>query len=238
MLSTILGIDIEEEDDPYIVIPRNELGTLIHSVFEKFQKDKSSLNEILTKANHAFDNFLKMKPAMIPSSMIKQREDYLRLITNLYEMDPGNIHIKSEKYIKGSIGGITFSGTADRLEKTKSGQYIIVDYKTGTKVTHIDDDPVTCIQGLIYAYLFENYAKDFEMSNIKVDHIEFRYPENKNVISIQYNEETKIALLDLINQFVDTVKSGQLFKEIDKKGQKYIEKYSHLFSLMKGVQSL
>ena len=179
------------------------------------------------------------KPAMIPSSVNEVKNNFLRLVKNLYSLDPGNKHIYSEKFVKGSIGGINFKGTLDRLEKDNIGRYIIVDYKTGTKVTHVKDDPITCLQGLIYAYLLENYGKDFGVPNIKVHHIEFRYPEKEVSIPIIYDQQNKQALLDMVKEFKDAVDNQTLFdKEFKFSDQKYIEKYFHLFSLMKGVKNL
>lgn len=238
LLSNILGINVDEEDDPYVVIPKNELGTLIHKVMEKFQKDNISLDELLVKANQAFDDFLLKKPPMIPSSADKARSDYLRMVTNLFDMDPGNKHVYSEKYFLGGIDDVIFSGTADRIEKDKFGKYIIVDYKTGSKVSHVKDDPITCMQGLIYAYLVEHYGDQYGLVNAKIDHIEFRYPDSKVTIPISYNSNVEKELLKYVEIFKNTVKSGLLFKNVDFKEQLYLEKYAHLFSLMKGVKSL
>lgn len=238
LLSCILDINIDEEDDPYVVIPRNELGTLIHKVMERFNKNKISLDDFLFKAEKAFDDFLLMKPPLIPSSGIKAKNDYLRLVKNAYEMDPGNYYVFSERYFSGSINDIIFGGTADRLEKDKFGKYILVDYKTGANVTHKNEDPITCLQGLIYAYLIENYGDQFGFENIVVDHIEFRYPENKDTIRITYNKETKQALLDMMNEFKSLVESGKLFVHLEMEKQAYVDKYAHLFSLMKGVKAL
>ena len=236
VLSNLLEIDISEEDDPYVVIPRNELGTLIHKVMEKFQKDRVSLNELKIKAEKEFNNFLLKKPAMIPASVVKAKADYMRLIENVYDMDLGHHHVFSERYYEGKIGDIYFGGTADRLEKDKYGKYILVDYKTGLNITHKNEDPVTCLQGLIYAYLLENYGQTFFNENITVDYIEFRYPENKDTIKITYSQEHKQALLDMMKKFKESIENGDIFKQLET-DQKYIDKYAHLFSLMKGVES-
>ena len=239
LLTNILEIDGDEEDDPYIVISRNEMGNLIHEVMERFEKDKISLDDLLIKANIAFDNFLLKKPPMILASAVKARQDYLKLVKNVYNMDPGNEHILSEKYIEGSIGDILFGGKADRVERTKYGKYILVDYKTGTNVTHKENDPVTCLQGLIYAYLFEKYGVNCNLkNNILIDHIEFRYPEHELTIPISYNKTNKDALIEMMKQFKTAVTSGVLFKHLQDVEHKNIDKYEHLLSLMKGVKSL
>ena len=234
MLSSIFDIKIDNEDDPYDVIPSNEMGTLIHEVMEGFQKNKISKDELLNKAYFAFDNFLKKKPAMIQSSIKASRDRFLRLVESLYKMDPGNKHIYSERYIEGSIEGINFGGMFDRLEQDVLGNYIIVDYKTGRNVEHIENDPVTCLQGLIYAYLIENYG----VFHAKINRIEFRYPEKEVTISIIYNDENKQKMLDMMKEFKQSIEEQTLFRSFPFDKQKYIDKYLHLFSLLKGVNDL
>ena len=232
LLTQVLNINIDEEDDPYQVISPSDKGTLIHKVMEKYKKSRISLKDFLFKANNEFEKFLLMKPAMIPSSKKKAKEEYLKLMADLYEADPDNECVYSEKYLQGNINGLLFGGALDRLEKDKSGKYILVDYKTGKNVLHSPDDPISCIQGLIYAYLLENYNGNY---NLKVDHIEFRYPVSKVTIKIFYNEDTKKALFDLIKEYIDSVTSGTLFNGIDIKKQSFIDKYQHLYSLIKEI---
>ena len=234
ILSNILDIKIDNEDDPYEVIPANEMGTLIHEVMEGFQKNKISKIELLNKASDAFDNFLPKKPPMIPSSVAASKEHFLHLVASLYKMDPGNKHIYSERYIDGSIGDIRFGGMFDRLEQDVLGNYIIVDYKTGRNVEHIENDPVTCLQGLIYAYLIENYG----VFKVKINRIEFRYPEKEVTISITYSNENKQKMLDMMQEFENSIENQTLFKSFPFDKQKYIDKYLHLFSLMKGAKAL
>ena len=234
MLSNILGINIDNIDDPYIVIPSNEMGTLVHEVMEGFQKNKVSNIELLNKASIAFNNFLKKKPAMISSSVVAAKDHFLRLVASLYKMDPGNKHIYSERYIEGEIEGINFGGMFDRLEQDVLGNYIIIDYKTGRNVEHIENDPVTCLQGLIYAYLIENYG----VFHAKINRIEFRYPEKEVTVSIIYNDENKQKMLDMMKEFKKCIEEQTLFRSFPFDKQKYIDKYLHLFSLLKGVNDL
>ena len=234
MLSSILDIKLDNEDDPYVVIPSNEMGTLVHEVMEGFQKNKVSQVELLNKASLAFDDFLPKKPPMIPSSVQAAKEHFLRLVASLYKMDPGHKHIYSERYIEGKIEGISFGGMFDRLEQDVLGNYIIVDYKTGRNVEHIEEDPVTCLQGLIYAYLIENYG----LFKVKINRIEFRYPEKEVTISITYSDENKQKMLDMMREFKTSIEEQTLFKSFAFDKQKYIDKYLHLFSLMKGVKDL
>ena len=230
LLSTILGIDIQEEDDPYEIISSNERGTLIHALMEKFQKDQVLWADFLKRAEEEFKNFLLKKPAMIKSSAILEKDDYLRIIKNLYDDDPGNEYIASEEYLLGKVNDITFGGLFDRIEKDQFGKYILVDYKTGKVPIHKNDDPVSCIQGLIYGYLI-NHDQKYAKRGIVISRIEFRYPDPRDTIYINYTPENEKALLDLIDKFKEAIKQGQLFNDIDLGKQKYIDKYGYLISL-------
>ncbi|MCR5350602.1 MAG: PD-(D/E)XK nuclease family protein, partial [Acholeplasmatales bacterium] len=220
ILNVLLDSDVDKEDDAYNIIDINYKGTLIHSLFEGFQKDEITLNEMLDKANILFDNFLKMKPALIESKIEDQRNDFLTSVRNLYEMSTNNKHILSEVTIdKTNVYGLYFGGQFDRLEKDESERYIVVDYKTGKRTKHEDNDPISCVQGLIYAYLIENgKTKDgnFITDNgkrIKISECQFLYPEVGRPISIKYNDETKQQLKELIEGVVNDIKSGKILHQ-------------------------
>ena len=51
--------------------------------------------------------------------------------------------------------GLRIHGFPDRVEKLEDGTYCVVDFKTGREVEHIENDPSTCFQALIYAYILE-----------------------------------------------------------------------------------
>ena len=217
IISNFFEINIEDEDDPFVIMAPNDKGTMIHSVMERFDKQKVSFEEFKAKADKEFEKFMLMKPPLIPSSRQKAKDDYNRLIENLYKTDPGNHHVFSEVFLRNEINGIHFKGTFDRLEKDNMGRYILVDYKTGKKINHKKEDVISCIQGLIYAYLIE-HADPVEqkwLSGIKVDRIEFRYPENGTTVIITYNEEHLKELFKCIDVFKDAIKNHDLVCHYD-----------------------
>ena len=234
LLSAILDINVIEEDDPYTIISSNDRGTLIHALMEGFQKDQVSWPIFLKRAEEEFNNFLLKKPAMITSSIAREKADYLRIIENLYKDDPGNKFIAAEEYLLGQINGITFGGLFDRIEKDKMGKYILVDYKTGHKVIHIKDDVVSCIQGLIYGYLI-NHNPAYQKRGIVISRIEFRYPDSRDIIPISFNPTNEKELIARIDEFVAAIKQGQLFDGIDLSKQQFIDKYGCLVSLLKRI---
>lgn len=135
----------------------------------------------------------------------------------------------AEKKIENcSIDGVLFKGTFDRLEKNSLGQYILVDYKTGTSLHHKNDDPESCIQGLLYAAMIK------EKLNIDVSYCEFRYPFANDKVQIQCDTTNQTKLTVLIKQFKDAIINHD-FSCLDD-DYSFVEKYNHLISLVKELK--
>ena len=235
LLSSVLGISVQEEDDSYSIISSNDRGTLIHDLVRGFQKDKISQKDFHDKAEKAFDDFILTKPPVIPSSLARAKEEYLRLVDNLYDDDPGNDFVSAEKRLNGVVADIYFGGQFDRIEKDNNGKYLLVDYKTGRTVIHKKDDVVSCIQGLIYGYLI-NHDKDYQSKGIVIDRIEFRYPDTRVAPSISYTQENEDALIEKIGEFKHAIENKELFNDIVFDEQKFIDKYSYLLSLIRRIK--
>lgn len=240
ILSSFFNINIEEEDDPFVLISQNDKGTLIHNIMEYFDKNKTTYHSLTRKAYIEFNKFILQKPPLIPSSIKKVKEDFDRLIENLYEDDPGNHFVAAEVLLRGSIEGINFKGKFDRLEKDKLGHYILVDYKTGKNITHNKEDSLTCMQGLIYAYLIEHAdtSKYKYLNGVKIDRIEFRYPENRSTVIITYNEQHLKELQQYLRDFKQAIINHDFScRHLDgKTSDRFVDKYEHLVSLMKEVR--
>ncbi len=235
LFSNILGIDVQDEDDIYSIISSNERGTLIHALMERFQKDKANYATFYKEAEKAFNDFILTKPPVIPSSLERAKEEYFRIIENVYRDDPGNEFIAAEEYVDGKISDILFGGRFDRIEKDKFDKYILVDYKTGRNVTHKKEDVVSCIQGLIYGYLI-NHSDKYKKRGITIDRIEFRYPDSGDIVPIHYTQENEDALIEKCNEFKSAIENNELFNGIVLKEQKYIDKYYYLLSLIRRIK--
>ncbi len=237
VLSNIFGLKIDDEDNPYTVIQANESGTLIHSLMEGFNKSDMTKPEFIKKAEIKFNEFLEKRPPIIQDSKSKALEEFNQIISNLYDME----HIDSkcieyEKEISDTtIADIKFKGKFDRIEKDKNGNYILVDYKTGKTIKHENDDPITCLQGLIYAYMIEHTNNDKIISRGKrISKIEFRYPYLNKVISIDYSSENEKKMIEKIKEFKQAIQDHN-FKCTEEDISKYDKKYQKLLSLYKGV---
>ena len=233
VFQNIFGIYVEEPDDPYVVINPNDKGTVFHEVMKGFNKKAyKNEQEFVDKGLKMFDDFMQSKPAIIAPSQTKERDNFEKGLRIAYQSDPGNTCVLAEEKITDcEINGIKFTGKFDRLEKDATGKYILVDYKTGTSMHHADDDPMSCIQGLIYAAMIE---KEYQTKGIKVEYCEFRYPFANGTAKISYDSVNRAKVIQLIDEFKNAINNHDfacLEDEYD-----YVDKYEHLVSLMKELK--
>ncbi len=237
VLSSIFDVQIDDEDDPYTVIQANEYGTLIHSLMEGFNKSKISKEEFINKALKMYNELLEKRPPIIKTSELKLKEEFENTISNLYDMENINSEciLYENKIDDIEISGIKFKGKFDRIEKDGNGKYILVDYKTGKNIKHKENDPETCLQGLIYAYMIEHTNNSIIKSkNIKISRIEFRYPYYKKSIPIEYSKENENEMINKIEIFKEAILNHDFTCTEEEMG-KYYEKYQKLLSLYKEV---
>ena len=230
VFQNIFGIYVEEPDDPYVVINPSDKGTLFHDLMKGFnKKDYKNEQEFVDKGLRMFDDFMQSKPPIIAPSQAKERSSFEKGLRIAYQSDPGNTCVLAEEKITDCvINGIKFTGKFDRLEKDATGKYIVVDYKTGTSMHHSDDDPLSCIQGLIYAAMIE---KEY---GYKIEYCEFRYPFANGVAKISYDTANRAKVIQMIDEFKTAIKNHDfacLEDEYD-----YVDKYEHLISLMKELK--
>ena len=237
LLETIFDVEEDDEDDPYNVISPIDKGNLLHRIVVGFEKKNySSLDDFVNSGLQEFDNFLKMKPPITKEAGENEKEAFKKALRNFFNGDLGNKHLYSEKPLKlQTIEGIKFIGKFDRLEKDINGNIILVDYKTRSgKPTHEPNDPVTCLQGLIYAEMIE------QQLGLKVQRCEFRYPFISKDARIQIicDQTNMDKMHEMIAEFRDAIENGDFDVFLTKKSQKhkYIEKYEHLISLIKELK--
>ena len=202
-LTQILSIPEEEEDDPFEVINAAEFGTMAHSMMELLATNKTDEKAFLERCAEAFDDYLKTRPPIHEYDAKRQKKEFLRMMKNSYNMDPGNVVLAAEeKYRFTHPCGIKLKGYPDRVEKTKDGKYIIADYKTKHKVDHIQDDIGTCLQVIIYAWLCEQ-------AGTPVTRCEYRYIRKNTTVTCEYNDLMRQHLNDKLKEFKTAVENKE-----------------------------
>ena len=110
-------------------------------------------------------------------------------------MDPHReVILKEEDISCVHESGISIHGYPDRVEKLDDGTYLIVDFKSGGKVTHKENDINSCLQVVIYAYLMEHMG-------YKISGAEFRYLRLGEIVKCKYDDEIKAELNDILMEF-------------------------------------
>ena len=237
VLNSMFGINLDDEDKPHEAISAADRGTLFHDFVVSFVKSKyPNEDDFVKEGLETFDNFFKKKPPMIPASVVREKESYERALRTLYRRDPGRDCYAFEQWVSGNINGINFGGRYDRIEKyldpvTKKDVYVLVDYKTGSAPQHISDDPVSCIQALLYAALVEMNDK-----NIKIAWCEFRYPFIDYVATIKFNSDTIKAMNSMIDDFKIAINNADFSCDQDLSQYGFYDKYAKLISLFKEVR--
>ena len=201
-LTRILRIEEPEPDDPFEVINAKEVGTMAHRLMEQLGSERPDKTAFLKQAGVAFDRWLISRPPVHEDDGERERQQFLRMMKNAFEQDPGRTVVSSEerKHVTHPLG-IRLQGIPDRVERMQDGSGLIVDFKTGRRVTHKQDDIETCLQVLIYAYMTEQ-------EGIPVSGCEYRYLRNKKTVTCRYDAEMKKKLDERLSAFKDALLSG------------------------------
>ncbi len=202
MLRYILGIPEPDDDKPFEVISAAASGTLAHTLMENLGSTWMSPEEFRELSAEYFDRYIAENPPLIKDSVPAVREEFLEMMRTAYEMDPHRIIVLDEEDIHCTHeSGVKIHGYPDRVEKLEDDSVLIVDFKTGRQVVHVQDDISTCLQIVIYAYLMEK--KGFNVSGG-----EFRYIRNGETVSCKYDTEMKGQLLGMLQVFRDHMIAG------------------------------
>ncbi len=226
-LSNILNIDQIDEDDVFNQIPANEFGTLFHSCMEDFNHNPSmTLEEFKENAMAKINAFFHKRIPVHDKGIGKIKDEFMEVTSSGYEMDKkaGRKPVDSEykfKEVEFENTGLKFNGKVDLVEDNGDGTFTIVDYKTGRNIKHQSNDIYSCLQAVIYAYLYE------KEKNCSVTNNEYRYPRQESTVECIYNDAVKENLEGLMDQIVDNLKAGEFIPDPDKDNCKYC-KYSFI----------
>lgn len=204
ILSNILRIPEPETYFSNKVASASDIGTMAHTMMEiSGENPKMSKEEFLSMARDMFDRFLLEHPPLITNSVDRERDEFLELMGTAYGMETHReVFMKEEDIECVHECGLRIHGFPDRVEKLDDGTYCVVDFKTGKEVEHVENDPSTCFQALIYAYILE------KTKGIKVSRCEFRYLRLGETVPCVYDDDSKKQLNDMLNYFMYQLKHG------------------------------
>lgn len=230
-LTTVLGIEEPEEDNPFVVIPASDEGTLVHECMEDYGNNPNwTLDEFLNNAKNKIDNYLNKRIPIHNKNVQNTIDNFLDLAKEGFNTDPHNEIYQSEYKVgpyKDPKTGLTFEGRVDRIEKLKDGNYQIVDYKTYRDIKNEEHDLKTCFQVVLYAYMLEN------TENKKIENCQYRYLRMQNVnVDCIYNEQMKEQLENKLKEFKEALDKGEFpIASKDDRDKKEVCKYCKLSSI-------
>lgn len=202
MLSSILGIPEPDDDKPFEVISAADSGTLAHSLMEQLANSTMTKEEFLKLSEEFFDRYMAENPPLIKESADDERSQFLEMMKTAYEMDlHREVTMKEEEIHCVHETGVKLHGYPDRIEKLDDGRYLVVDFKSGRSISHVQDDITTCLQIVIYAYLLEQEGYDIAGG-------EFRYIRLGETISCKYDDDMKVQLNEMLMRFKDCMLRG------------------------------
>ncbi len=196
-LKSICGLPEPEEDDPFVVIDAKARGKLAHRLMEELGSGTMTEPQFLDRSGVAFDRFLLERPALHKGAEQKEREAFLRMMKAAFEQNKkaGNPVFAAEQEVSAEHpSGVKLHGYPDRVEQKPDGTCLIVDYKTGRKKEHVENDIETCFQAVVYAWLTEQTGKT-------VTGCEFRYLAKDLIVPCRYDQSMKDALDHKLEEF-------------------------------------
>ena len=202
MLGYILGIPEPEDYDPFVIMNAMDTGTLAHSLMEELGGTDMDREAFLSLSEDYFDRFIREHPPLIAENVPPVKEQFLDMMETAYGMDPHReIALEEEDISCTHESGVRIHGFPDRVEKLEDGTYLVVDFKSGRTVGHVQDDIGTCLQVIIYAYLMEQRG-------FKVSGGEYRYIRLGETVTCRYDDDMKRQLLERLTLFKNSMLSG------------------------------
>lgn len=211
LYQNLLHIEQPEDYNPYEIISASHAGTLAHSLMEYLANDKAKNNRLMDKdeflklVGDVFDEYMKICVPLVGENIENEKEQFIDMLSNGYDMDernPRDFAFAEEDKETKHPSGIIIHGFPDRVELDKNGKAIVVDFKTGRNIEHIEDDINSCLQTAIYAYIIED-----KLGYI-VDHSEYRYIRKNRIVKCKYDEEIKEQLNEKLMEFKQAIDSG------------------------------
>lgn len=211
LIEHILKINSEDEYDVFRKLDITDFGDMFHKTMEFINDNKKiSEKEAAEKAEEIFESVRAKRNPILNYELEKDKKEFIKIVKRGYEYlikKPKGIAENSDSKDLNINGNILHVGGKPDLVAGNE----IIDYKAKRAVTHKDEDPLSCIQALIYALM--NHDKN-------INHVEYYYPFFKKVIKTTNNENDTIALLDEFYQSIANSDFPAAIDVYDKKEDK------------------
>ena len=239
---------LEEEKDPGMWLDPKERGTLCHEIFALYHgwdKRKASLSEKLDKmqdySRQVIHRWLSERPpAGNPIHEIRELEKIATAYVYLKHPsdDRPVLHVEYAMEERECLPQILWiRGTADLVEgedKTNKDGVVISDVKTGGYVEQVENDGESCLQTMLYCWLYQQHDKE-----CTVEQGRYLYPKVSREIGCSYSESRKQELIGLLKETVISLESGEDWKKPDKRRCRYcgVQEYCQSIPRMRYYES-
>jgi RecB family exonuclease len=237
-LQEILGVrPIEDVSyDPYRWLDPATRGSLLHQIFEIFYRKlaeegtKPSLNTHKEMILQLAEDIIQQQKELIPPPservfslesqdiyqccliFLKEEEEYGQSYHPQYFEYSFGIGGNPPAVIKFPSGEtMNLSGKIDRVDRTNSGKFHIIDYKTGSTYGYGKNKPFKGgrqLQHFVYALAIEEHLK---LGAGAVEESSYFFPSNKGLgqrFSRKQDDVLRANGMDLLEKLIDIIRSG------------------------------
>ena len=234
----------EEEKDPGTWLDPKERGTLCHEIFALYHgwdKRTASISEKLEKMQEYSRQVIErwrreIPPAANPINEIRELEKIATAY--VYLKQPSDyrpvLHVEYAMEEKECLPkALWIRGTADLVEgedTTRIDGVVISDVKTGSHVEQVENDGESCLQAMLYCWLYQQHDKE-----CTVEQGRYLYPKVSREIGCSYSESRQQELIRLLKEAADSLESGEGWKKVDKRRCHYcgVREYCHSMPRMR-----
>ena len=204
----LLKLPGQDTDDELAVLTPREFGNLAHSLMERLGKECMSREEFGRLADECFESFILVNPPLIPERIKYEKKEFIEALMTGFDTDPGReIYFSEKKLSAVSSCKVKLSGYPDRVEKL-GDKCLVVDFKTGSKADQQEDDPDSCLQVLLYAYMLEKNGYEPVGG-------EYRYLKLGENVSCRFDEEMAAAVDERLGIFKEALDNGEFPRACD-----------------------
>ena len=226
-LRHIVGVEEKEEDDPYVILDPSATGIMYHKLMEERMNNRT-INKVdfMKAADEKFEEYIKTRPPVDTAAKQIAKDEFIDLCEKGYDSDPNNKVLLAEKWIESELEGIKIGGFPDRIEEDGDGRQLIADFKTKKRIEHSEDDLLSCLQVLLYAYTaINNKAAGGKKYNI--EKCTYRYPRFEHSVDINYDAETESFIRGRMKELKEAIDKND-FPIAEKEKQNEACKYCKL----------
>lgn len=221
----VFGISVEEEDNPLKLMENYATGNLAHDLMERLA-DAGTVSvtkeQFLSWSEAAFDDFFLGRIPVSKEAMADEKERFMEMMENTYEWEQTlaadrDVLSAEDEFKFEHPSGMRVKGYPDRVEKMRAdGKYVIKDFKTKSSFGHKADDFKTCIQVIVYAWIYKQHLIEQGISNPDLA-AEYMYLRQEERIPCRYDERMEEKLAELLAKMKDSILNHKFERGTKKK---------------------